>query len=73
MYSGCTGGKQKSTKEFISGNKKLSVFPTMLSLLVSYQSAILILGMTAEVGVEHAYWRKGYNDGMGILVECHYK
>ncbi|KAK2187086.1 hypothetical protein NP493_179g00021 [Ridgeia piscesae] len=49
VYHGCTGGRQKTTAEFLLANRNLKVIPTVISLLVSFQSAILILGMVAEM------------------------
>src|SRR5688572_7218529 len=49
VYHSLTGGRQKTTTEFIMANRSLKVLPTALSLLVSYQSALVILGMTAEM------------------------
>jgi len=49
VYHSLTGGRQKTTSEFIMANRSLKVLPTALSLLVSFQSALLILGMTAEM------------------------
>jgi len=49
VYHSLTGGRQKTTSEFIMANRSLKVLPTALSLLVSFQSAIMILGMTAEM------------------------
>jgi len=49
VYHSLTGGRQKTTSEFIVANRSLKVIPTALSLLVSFQSAIVILGMTAEM------------------------
>ncbi|KAK2187093.1 hypothetical protein NP493_179g01046 [Ridgeia piscesae] len=49
VYHGCTGGRQKTTAEFHLANRNLKVIPTLISLLVSYQSAILVLGMVAEM------------------------
>ena len=49
IYHAFTGGRQKTTQEFIMANRKLGILPTMLSLLVSFQSAILIVGYTAEI------------------------
>jgi len=49
IYHSLTGGRQKTVAEFIMGNRRLKVIPTAISLLVSFQSAILLLGMTAEM------------------------
>ena len=48
IYHSLTGGKQKTTQEFIMADRQLKVLPTMMSLVASYYSAILILGCTAE-------------------------
>ena len=49
VYHSLTGGRQKTTQEFILANRHLSVIPTTISLFVSFQSAIIILGATAEM------------------------
>src|SRR6218665_3123434 len=49
VYHSLTGGRQRTTSEFIMANRSLKVLPTTISLLVSFQSAIVILGMTAEM------------------------
>src|SRR6218665_584059 len=49
VYHSLTGGRQRTTTEFIMANRSLKVLPTTISLLVSFQSAIVILGMTAEM------------------------
>ena len=58
-YHSVTGGRQRTTQEFILANRKLGILPTAMSLLVSFQSAIVILGMTAEMyqyGVQYLVW-----------------
>ena len=57
VYYACTGTKQQSKEEFLLGNRKLQWFPVALSLLVSYNSGILQLGVPAEVylyGIRYA-------------------
>ncbi|XP_052084212.1 sodium-coupled monocarboxylate transporter 1-like [Mytilus californianus] len=49
IYHALTGGKQKTTKEFLMGNREMSCLPVAVSILVSFQSAILILGAPAEM------------------------
>ena len=49
VYHALTGGRQRTTAEFILANRQLKVIPTALSLFVSFQSAIAILGTTAEM------------------------
>ena len=49
LYHALTGGRQKTVSEFIMANRDLQIIPTSISLLVSFQSAIMVLGMTAEM------------------------
>jgi Na+/proline symporter len=56
IYHSLTGGRQKTTAEFIMGNRQLKVIPTSISLLISIVSAILLLGTAAETysyGIQH--------------------
>ncbi|KAK2187297.1 hypothetical protein NP493_170g00031 [Ridgeia piscesae] len=49
VYHALTGGRQRTTSEFIMANRKLQVIPTVISMMVSFQSAIMILGFVAEM------------------------
>ena len=49
IYYACAGGKQKTTKEFLLANRNLGVLPVAISILLSFMSAILILGTPAEM------------------------
>ena len=49
LYHALTGGRQKTTTEFIMANRSLGVVPAAISLLVSFQSAIMMLGTSAEM------------------------
>src|ERR1700733_2823753 len=60
IYHSLTGGRQKTTNEFIMANRRLSVIPTAISLLVSMQSAIMVLRSTAEM----------YGYGIQFLIFC---
>ena len=42
-------GKQRTTSEFLMGDRKLRVFPVAVSLLVSYLSVITLLGNASEL------------------------
>lgn len=44
IYHGFTGGRQRTTREFLLADRKMSCLPVAVSILVSFQSAILILG-----------------------------
>ena len=59
VYHSLTGGRQRTTEEFIMANRRLGIIPTTVSLLVSFQSAIMILGLTAEMymyGIQWLVW-----------------
>jgi Na+/proline symporter len=59
FYHSVTGGRQKTTQEFIMANRKLGILPTSISMFVSFQSAIMILGLTAEMylyGIQYLVW-----------------
>ncbi|ELU06321.1 hypothetical protein CAPTEDRAFT_122487 [Capitella teleta] len=49
VYHSLTGGRQRTTSEFILANRKLMVIPTIMSMVMSYMSAIIIIGATAEI------------------------
>ena len=49
LYHAFTGGKQKTTQEFLMANRQLRTVPVALSILVSFVSAILVLGTPAEM------------------------
>jgi len=59
VYQSVTGERQRTTSEFIVANRRLHVLPTALSLVVSFQSAIGLLGLTAEMyqyGIQNLVW-----------------
>lgn len=48
FYYYFTGGKQKSNKEYLHGNKEMGVIPVAVSLMASFMSAITLLGVPSE-------------------------
>jgi len=59
FYHSLTGGRQRTTEEFIMANRRLDILPTTLSLFVSFVSAISMLGSTAEIymyGIQFMIW-----------------
>ncbi|XP_057657298.1 putative sodium-dependent multivitamin transporter isoform X2 [Diorhabda carinulata] len=48
IYFRCTGGKQKTTKEFLLADKNMSITPVAFSLMASFMSAITLLGVSSE-------------------------
>ncbi|XP_033759643.1 sodium-coupled monocarboxylate transporter 1-like [Pecten maximus] len=49
VYSACSGGGQKTTLEYLVGNRRLKMLPVAVSLVVTFESSILVLGFPAEV------------------------
>ncbi|XP_060064025.1 sodium-dependent multivitamin transporter-like [Ylistrum balloti] len=49
VYSACSGGGQKTTLEYLVGNRRLKMLPVAISLVVTFESSILVLGYPAEV------------------------
>ena len=44
VYHACTGGGQKSQKEYLMANRSMSALPVALSVLASFFSASTLLG-----------------------------
>ncbi|KXJ26985.1 Sodium-coupled monocarboxylate transporter 1 [Exaiptasia diaphana] len=50
IWYGCgPGGKQETTKEYLLADRKMRILPVAISLLVSYLSAITLLGVPSEI------------------------
>lgn len=48
IYYRFTGGKQKTTQEYMMGNKNQGIIPVAFSLMASFMSAITLFGVSAE-------------------------
>ncbi|KAJ8310430.1 hypothetical protein KUTeg_012295, partial [Tegillarca granosa] len=51
IYYALSGGKQKTTSEYLVGNRQMKILPVALSLMVSFESSIMMLGFPAETYV----------------------
>jgi Na+/proline symporter len=49
VYYALSGGKQRTTSEYFVGNRKMAILPVAISLMVSFESSIMMLGIPAEV------------------------
>ena len=49
IYYGVAGDRNKTTKSYLMANRSLGIIPVALSMFMSYISAILVLGNTAEM------------------------
>ena len=65
LFHSRTGGRQRTTAEFIHGNHQLRLIPTLLSFIVSNHSAISVMYAPAE------YYRWGSSMWFGTeLIQC---
>lgn len=48
IYYRLTGGRQKTTQEYYTANRSMSIFPIGMALMVSFMSAITLLGVSSE-------------------------
>ncbi len=57
IYHAFTGGRQKTTEEYLRGGGQIGVLGASVSLTVSFISSILILGYPAEIySFGSQYW-----------------
>ncbi|XP_060079801.1 sodium-coupled monocarboxylate transporter 1-like [Ylistrum balloti] len=56
LYNSFKGGRRKTTTEYLVGSRNMSVLPVALSLMVSYESGIMMLGVPAEVYIYGMQW-----------------
>ena len=49
VYAAFAGDKQRSTEGYLMGNRALGTLPVAMSMFMSYISAIMVLGNTAEM------------------------
>lgn len=62
IYFAVAGGRQKTTSEYLVGNRKMKIGPVALSLIVSFESSVLMLGFPAEMygyGTQFWMWHIG--------------
>lgn len=72
LYYALSGGKQRTTQEFLLANRNMGFFPVALSLLATFQSAVAILGVPSEMyrfGTE--YWFLGCSYILGLLIPAY--
>lgn len=48
VYYRFTGGKQKSTKEYLMADRSMAVWPVSFSLMASFMSAVTLMGVSNE-------------------------
>ena len=65
MYHSFTGGKQKTTDEYLRGGNTIRFRPASVSLMVSFASSILVLGCPAEI---YTFGGQFLLDGVGFAL-----
>ncbi|CAL1266316.1 unnamed protein product [Larinioides sclopetarius] len=69
LYFRFSGGKQKTTNEFLLAGKNMPILPVAFSIMASYLSAITVIGTPAEVyifGIHLVYTCISYPIGVVI-------
>ncbi|KAM9798660.1 LOW QUALITY PROTEIN: solute carrier family 5 member 6a [Neosynchiropus ocellatus] len=72
LFYAFSGGRQRTTQEFLMADRSMSCLPVSLSLLATFQSAVAILGAPAEIytyGTQ--YWFLGCSYFLGLLIPAH--
>ncbi|XP_062427240.1 sodium-dependent multivitamin transporter isoform X3 [Rhea pennata] len=72
LFYALSGGRQRTVQEFLLANRNMGFLPVALSLLATFQSAVAILGVPAEIyrfGTE--YWFLGCSYFLGLLIPAH--
>ncbi|XP_059583462.1 sodium-dependent multivitamin transporter isoform X3 [Alligator mississippiensis] len=72
LYYALSGGRQRTVREFLLADRSMGCLPVALSLLATFQSAVAILGVPAEIyrfGTE--YWFLGCCYLLGLLIPAH--
>ncbi|XP_015913634.1 putative sodium-dependent multivitamin transporter isoform X2 [Parasteatoda tepidariorum] len=67
-----TGGRQKTTQEFLMAGKNMHIFPVAFSLMATYMSAISVLGVPSETylyGTQFFIWMLGMP--LGGVIACY--
>ena len=72
LFHAFSGGRQRTTQEFLLADRSMGCLPVSLSLLATFQSAVAILGVPSEVytfGTQ--YWFLGCSYFLGLLIPAH--
>ncbi|KAF8763795.1 Sodium-coupled monocarboxylate transporter 1 like protein [Argiope bruennichi] len=65
LYFRFSGDRQKTTNEFLMGNKKMHIIPVAVSLIATSLSSISVLGMPAEL---YLYGTQYFLSALGIPI-----
>ena len=69
IYHSLTGGKQKTSGEYLLGNRKMTLIPVSMSLMVSYISTNSLMGFPAEMySFGTQYWLGLFGSSLGVFI-----
>ncbi|XP_036405466.1 solute carrier family 5 member 6a [Megalops cyprinoides] len=72
LFYAFSGGRQRTTQEFLMADRSMSCLPVSLSLLATFQSAVAILGAPSEIYANGTqYWFLGCSYFLGLLIPAH--
>ncbi|KAG7260177.1 hypothetical protein CRUP_030930 [Coryphaenoides rupestris] len=72
VYYALAGGRQRTTGEFLLADRSMTAAPVSLSLIASFQSAVAIVGIPAEVYAHGSqFWFIGCAYILGLLIPAH--
>uniref|UniRef100_A0A3Q2FVX3 Sodium-dependent multivitamin transporter-like n=1 Tax=Cyprinodon variegatus TaxID=28743 RepID=A0A3Q2FVX3_CYPVA len=72
LYYALSGGRQRTTQEFLMADRNMRCLPVSLSLIASFQSAVAIIGVPAEIYTHGTqYWFIGCAYILGLLIPAH--
>ncbi|KAM4724560.1 sodium-dependent multivitamin transporter-like isoform 2-T2 [Anableps anableps] len=72
LYYALSGGRQRTTQEFLMADRSMRCLPVSLSLIASFQSAVAIIGVPAEIYTHGTqYWFIGCAYILGLLIPAH--
>ncbi|KAJ6225066.1 hypothetical protein RDWZM_003611 [Blomia tropicalis] len=70
IYYKMTGGRQRTTAEYLLADGSMGIFPVAFSLMASFMSAITLLGVSAEIytyGSQFMYLEMRFNRPVRIV------
>lgn len=72
LYYALSGGCQRTTQEFLMADRSMRCLPVSLSLIASFQSAVAIIGVPAEIYTHGTqYWFIGCAYILGLWIPAH--
>ena len=65
IYHALAGGRQRTTSEYLMGNRQMKILPVALSLLVSFLDSAMMLGYPAET---YVYGMSFWLSNFGVMI-----